>query len=161
MEPQETAIPAQPDDVLKRYDIVMKYLATEGQIFWNRSQLFLVANAALIGFIFREVPSSLRETSATKLTILFAGTLTGALLCGLWFRAIRSGNKWLDHWLAILRTWEQEAMGDTNLFRRSPAGPSSRGVAKLTASLFLVIWVLLAVYTAVCFLLKINGIGLP
>jgi hypothetical protein len=161
MGPQQAVIRNEPGDVLKRYDIVMRYLATEGQIFWNRSQLFLVANAALIGFVFREVPTSLKDSSATKLTILFIGTLTGILLCCLWFRAIKSGNKWLDHWISILKTWEPEAMGETNVFRRPPAGPSSRAVARLAASLFIVIWALLAIYTAVCFSMKINGIDLP
>lgn len=145
-------------DFLKRYDIVMRYLGTEAQIFWTRSQLFLVAHAALVGLIFREIPISLKTTSATKLAVLFVGTLIGILLCGLWFRAIRAGNKWLDHWITLLETWEQGAMGDNNLLRKKPIGPSSRGVAKLTAWLFLVVWIGLAAFTAVCFLLKVQGI---
>ena len=152
-----------PDDVLKCYDIVMRYLGTEAQIYWNRSQLFLVANAALMGLIFREVPTSIQVTNFTKLTILLIGTLAGVLLCCLWFMAIRSGNKWLDHWISILKRWEKDAkpMGETDLFLVGPTkGPSSRRVAWLTATLFFIAWVALAIYTAVCFALKINGVEL-
>jgi hypothetical protein len=161
MEPEAAATPETSGDALKRYDIVIRYLGTEAQIFWNRSQLLLVANAAFIGFVFREIPTSLSQIALTKLVVLLIGTITGILLCGLWLRAIKAGSKWLDHWISILKTWEQAAVGDTHLFRSPPKGPSSRGVAKLAAWFFLFIWSALALFTAACLWMKIHCIELP
>jgi len=39
------------DLALKRYDIVFRYSIYENTIFWTRAQFFLVANAALFGFV--------------------------------------------------------------------------------------------------------------
>jgi hypothetical protein len=160
MSPQEERAPS-PETALKRYDIVMRYLATEAQIFWTRSQFFLVANATLIGLVVGQIPISLlHNTSTSKLAVLIVAVAVGESLCVLWFRAIASGNKWLNHWTQILVEWEAEAMG-RNLFRVSPRGPSSRSVALWTARLFTLAWSLLGAFGAVCFFLRIKGIELP
>ena len=55
---------------LRRFDVVSKLVVYEGTLYWSRAQLFLVANAALVGFTFRETPSDLTGVTYTRLAIL-------------------------------------------------------------------------------------------
>jgi len=150
------------DLALRRYDTVLKYLATETQIYWTRSQLFLVANAALLGFGLNNVPVS-PDVRWGKLIALLLEAGVGIYLCILWRRGLRSGRGWMEHWKSALRFWEEPAFGDVNLYRSRPASvpESTSGVAQDAAGLFLVVWSVIAGYLAVCLLSKAFGCRLP
>jgi hypothetical protein len=141
---------------------VLKYLATETQVYWTRSQLFLVANAAMLGFALNNnnVPVS-AEAHIDKLIALLLEALVGILLCLLWRKALRSGKGWMDHWKVALRQWEEAAFGDVNLYRTRPADipESTSGVAKTAAFLFLSVWAMMAFYLAILLILKLCASG--
>jgi hypothetical protein len=145
---------AERDIALRRYDTVVKLLTTDSQIYWARSQVFLVANAALVGFEFSSIPIA-NDARQTKLLALAVGAATGIILCILWRRGLKAGKAWTEHWKAALRTWEQAAFGDVNLYRVRPPHISRAGiVARGTAMLFLALWIIVAAYVALCLYLR-------
>lgn len=109
---------------LRRFDIVSRYLASDNAIYWNRSQLLMVANTALLGFFASQLagvsadPQNLRVYSWLMLDYLAAEAIVGVCLCVLWHFAITGGQYWLAQWEAILRELEPAAMGHTLMFRR-------------------------------------------
>jgi hypothetical protein len=131
---------------LKRYTPVLAYLATECTMFWNRSQLFLVAHSALIGFVAKDIPTRTNNDPA-NLRVPIALSIAGLVLSGLWHLAIFIGSRWIDWWKAKLIALEQEAFGTTHLWRSRPSTPvHARTVARLAAWLFTVLWLGLLVY---------------
>ena len=146
----------------KRYDTVLKHLAYENTIYWTRSQLFLVANAALMGFALKEIPTSLVGVSRTRLAVLFVCSVLGILLTALWIYGLRAGQGWIAHWNSALKSWEKSAFGDVNLLRERPKGvPSATRVARLTAWLFATLWCAVSGFLCVCWCLKSRGWDLP
>lgn len=149
------------DLALKRYDLILRYLAVDTQVFWTRSQLFLVANAAFAGFALKEIPVAPASRLSQIITLLI-GAVVGILLCCLWIRGITVGNAWMDHWRVTLKTWEEQAFGDVNIFRQRPVSiPTPSSVAKKAAYVFISIWFLTAAYLLVCVVLKLCGGQLP
>jgi hypothetical protein len=154
--PEPTA--QERDLALRRYDTVMKYLGTETQIYWTRSQLFLVANAALLGFEVSNVPVA-PDARISKLIALLIGASTGGVLCFLWRKGLRSGEGWMDHWKSALIQWEELAFETVNLYRKPPAcvPKSTSGTAKAAAWLFSTLWWLIAAYLVGCLVLRLAG----
>jgi len=145
------------DFALRRYDTVLKYLATETQIYWSRSQLFLVANAAMLGFALKDFPGDAQEPTK-KLVAQLLGAFTGICLCLLWRKGLRSGKIWMEHWKKALRRWEELAFSDVMLYREPPShAVESSGVAGQAASLFLIIWSLVAAYLVISILIRLCG----
>jgi hypothetical protein len=70
---------------LKQYAPVLSYMATECSMFWSRSQLFLVANSALIGLAAKEVTTLSRASPTHELSIYL-----GLSICGI--SCVRSGS---------------------------------------------------------------------
>jgi hypothetical protein len=146
----------------KRYDIVLKHLAYENTAYWTRSQLFLVANAALIGFALKEIPTSLVGVSKTRLVTLLVCSVVGILLAVLWIYGLKAGQGWINHWVAALKSWEGSAFGDVNLLRSRPDGvPSATRIARMTSLLFAVLWSAVSVFLCICWYFKIRGWNLP
>ena len=144
------------DLALRRYDIVLRYLATEVQVYWTRSQLFLVANAALLGFELNGLPVSSGVRTDKLIALIFAAGI-GIALCLFWRGALSSGDGWMEHWKSALRLWEESAFGDVNLYRKRPDGvPKSRRAARKAALLFLWMWCLVAAYLISCLVLRLG-----
>ncbi len=142
---------------MRQYALVVPLLATDATIYWMRSQLFLVANAALMGFALNTVPIS-SDARTGKICAVVIGAVVGILLCILWRRTLRSGEKWMNHWKDLLRQWEPTIFGDINVYRKSPAGvPKTGTVAREAALLFLILWCMLGVYATICLCLRLTG----
>lgn len=134
------------DLALRRYDAVLKYLGSEATVFWRGSQLFLVAHAAFLGLIVKDLPTAPRSTPTARILVLIVVALAGLLLCVLWHLSMRAGSGWIDYWKAVLRRLEPEAFDDIDLFRTRPRIPHQRVVAKFAAWLFTVVWSMLPFY---------------
>lgn len=134
------------DLALKRYDAVLKYLASEAAVFWRGSQLFLVAHAAFLGLFVKDLPTLPRTTPAPRMLVLFIAAAAGLLLCALWHLGIRAGSGWIDHWKAVLQRIEPAAFEDIDLFRTRPDIPYQRAVARRAAWLFTCLWSMLLCY---------------
>ena len=152
--------PQERDLTLRQYDTVVKLLIADTQIYWVRSQFFLVANATLLGFEINNFPGS--EARTPKLTALFLAGVIGIIICILWRRAILVGKKWMEHWKRALRQWEESAFSDVNLYRARPTDiPAPGNIPITTANLFLVVWALVTTYLLVCLCLRLCGCALP
>ncbi len=68
-------------------------------MFWSRSQLFLVANSALIGFAAKDITTLQRNDELAKLWLYLALSIVGLLLCGLRLVTINLGSKWMNWWI--------------------------------------------------------------
>lgn len=146
---------------LRKYDVVLKLHVMDTQIYWTRSQLFLVANAALVGFELNSVPVA-SDAHTIKILALAGGAITGVILCMLWIRGLRAGEGWMKHWKNALSQWEKLAFGGVNLyFERPPDVPRSSAVARSAARLFLALWCIISAYVALCLYLRITGCPLP
>jgi hypothetical protein len=145
----DDAAEKQQELALKKYTPILAYLATECTMFWNRSQLFLVAHSALLGFIGKDLPTP-KETDLAKLGIFMVWAAAGLVLSGLWHLAITVGSKWVDWWTGKLVTLEADAFGPIELWRKRPQTPvRARMVARLAASLFTCLWFGLLVYLVI------------
>jgi hypothetical protein len=134
---------------LKKYAPILAYLGTEATMFWNRSQLFLVAHSALLGFIGKDLPTP-KESDPARLGIFIVWAAVGLLMSGLWHLAITVGDQWVDWWKNTLIQLEPEAFGSIELWRKRPKTPvRARTVARLAALLFSIVWVGLLVYLVI------------
>lgn len=140
-------IPPETDLALRRYAIVMSYMGTECSMFWGRSQLFLVANAAIIGFLARDIPLPGAPHDA-KLAIYLILSVAGLVLSILWQLMIYLGSGWISWWQQKLKSLEAEAFGSLTLWSERPPEVrlKTRSVARATATLFSVIWIALLGY---------------
>jgi|KBSMisStandDraft_5_1062788.scaffolds.fasta_scaffold1027840_2 hypothetical protein len=141
-------IPPATDLALRRYTTVMAYMGTECSMFWSRSQLFLVANSALIGFLAKDIPLPGAPQNLPKLWIYLSLSVAGLALCTLWHIMIHVGSRWIDWWQLKMSTLEPDAYDSTVLWRQRPStGPwKARDVARATAVLFTIIWLGLFIY---------------
>jgi len=136
------------DLALRRYDVIMRYLASDNAIYWTRSQLLLLAQTALLGFYgnqLKDLPEDLSHEPWYKLIFLMVNCLVGLALCGLWHFAIKGGQFWMDRWEAILTGLEQVAFGaDIKVYREMTADkrpkPRTRAVARWTLVFFSILW---------------------
>jgi hypothetical protein len=157
-------IPANPDQrrdrdaAIKKYDFVLKLFTMDTQLFWTRSQLFLVANAALAGFSLSAVPLK-SEVDTVKIYAEAIATITGIILCRLWIMTLRSGKKWTEHWKELLKKWEPLVFDDDdNVYLQPPEGVDRySGTAIYTAWLFLSLWIILGVFVIICIVFKYLG----
>jgi hypothetical protein len=146
---------------IKRYDIVLRYLGTDTQIFWTRSHLFLGANVVLVGFVLREIPVETTAHMARIVALLISATV-GGFLCHLWWVGIAVARKWTEHWKRALCQWEEAAFGDVNLFRKRPEDiPQPSRIAESACTVFAILWALVALYLLGCLVLKVWGCTLP
>lgn len=136
------------DLAIRQYAPILGYMGTECSMFWSRSQLFLVANSALIGFAAKDITGLQKNDELAKLWLYLALSILGLLLCGLWLVTIKLGSKWMNWWIRKLKQLEPTAYGAITLWsERPPMGRLKvRYVASGTAILFTCIWAVLFVY---------------
>lgn len=141
--------PTQDQDLaIRQYAPISAYLGNECSMFWSRSQLFLVANSALIGFAAKDITTLTSKDALAKLWLYLALSVVGVLLCGLWLVTINLGSKWMNWWIGKLTELESKAYGSLTLWRKRPftGRLKVRYVAYGTASLFSCVWAALIVY---------------
>ena len=134
---------------LKRYGQVLGYMQYESNIFWVRSQHFLTAHAFLFGFVLANMPVTSTSITWARIYTLAGASIGGICLAHLWRQALRAGKYWLAHWTDILRKLEPAAYGNILVHREFPPKPNYVGatnVAKRTADLFFILWLLTSFY---------------
>ena len=147
---------------LKKYDVLLRFYASENALFWTRSQLFLVANAALLGFALNALPESPTRIHWPRLIIYCSALFCGVLLCALWNAAMKVSDTRRLHWRSILRELEAEAFGNSHIIRRLDSGwIRSTTIAMLTVWVFMSIWVSLFVYGMALVVMKYHGYDFP
>ena len=146
------------DLAIRRYDIIMRYLASDNAIYWTRSQLLLVAHTTLLGFWGNQLPRNLGEEPPLKLIFLLIECGLGGCLCLIWHYAIRGGQYWMDRWEKTLLELEDAAFGKSAEVYRGMDGasrpkPRTRDLARWTLVIFCAIWSfasLMTLYILVC-----------
>ena len=134
---------------LKQYDVIAKNLMAESAIYWSRAQLFLVANAAMLGFLSR-VPLADNHIALPTLVAIEAVAFVGIGLSVLWHMALAAGEDWHRHWIKHARAFEEAAFGEVLLLREDGGNRRSvKRVARLCAWLFTVAWGAIAVTAGV------------
>jgi hypothetical protein len=146
--PEPQQITQDQDLALRQYAPILAFMGTECSMFWSRSQLFLVANSALIGFAAKDITTVDPKTDPTKVWIYLVLSFFGILLCTLWHIAITLGSQWMEWWTSKLKELEPCAFGNIELWRqRPPTGwVKVRYVARGTAILFTILWAALFLY---------------
>lgn len=144
----------EPEHALKIYDTFTRYLAYENTIFWTRSQHFLVAHAALLGF-FAAAAFGKGQVSSPHIVPLLPTLIcaVGLALSFLWHRALTTGDYWTGHWMDILKELESKATGEIPAFREFTTDRryvSGKGVARQCAWLFSGVWTLGIIYALAC-----------
>lgn len=135
---KEPAADAELD--LKRFDILSRYLAYEGTVYWARSTFFLGVNAGLFGLL----ATLLKDSLGTFHVVAAAVSLLGLLLSVLWLLALLAGEYWTSRWEALCVQYEPGAFGETEVFRngRSTIGKLAKGTAMATVGIFITAWVI-------------------
>jgi hypothetical protein len=147
---------------LKRFSILSGLVQYEGSVLWSRSQLYLVANAALLGFISTRLPSvDLGGILWAQIYTVLGVSLGGLSLAVFWMQSLKSSDHYLDHWLEVAREIEPDAFKDTEVFKYRPSDTSARQMARWTSRLFILMWVLVCAFLLACILLKCTGWKLP
>ncbi|WP_226635277.1 RipA family octameric membrane protein [Brevundimonas poindexterae] len=125
---------------LKRFDILSRYLAYEGTVYWARSTFFLGVNAGLFGLL----ATLLKDSLGTFHVVATAVSLLGMLLSVLWLLALLAGEHWTSRWEALCVEYEPGAFGETEVFRngRSTIGKLAKGTAMATVGIFITAWVI-------------------
>lgn len=136
---------------VQRYGILMSYLQYENSSFWNRNNFFMVANAALLGFLIPKLPKICPPESWEKIIIHFFYCIAGLLLSCLWRSGLKKSRMWIDHWRAKLDEIEKRAWGNGfYVFPKKPIGAIKN--AYHIVRLFLGIWIISIPYfiLAIC-----------
>ena len=86
-------------------------------MFWSRSQHYLVANAALLGFIATKLPTTdLDCITWANLYTVFIGSIGGLLLAIFWNRSLKSAEYYLTRWINIAKDIEPLALTRVKFF---------------------------------------------
>lgn len=151
-------------DKLEQYGILMSYLQYENSTFWVRSNFFLLANTALLGFLITSLPDIHPPNNWARILIPFVGCITGFILSILWLFALKSGEWWIKRWHSLLIKIEPQAFGEISVFRGVLNSKSkleygsklgARGINYFVCYLFFVLWGLSIIYCITAISLKI------
>ena len=105
------------NDSREKYRILAGYHASERQIFVSRSQVFVFTSTALIAFTARHLPKIGPSASWSDIATSAIGVTLGFGLWVGWRSAISAGNWWIRRLRDAMLTCEQEALGDSKVFR--------------------------------------------
>ena len=134
---------------LKQYDTVMRYLAYEGQVYWVRSQHFLVAHAVLFAFLASKFPVDVTKAGWFDFILITLVCGAGIAMSCLWHRALSAGDFWTARWKRVLvEELEPQAFGKIDLLRNVPVVKtnSAKLVARGAANLFSILWAALSLF---------------
>jgi hypothetical protein len=147
--------PKVTDIALKQYDILTRGFLAQAQLIWNRSQFFLVANTALLGFLAFAIRAT-SEVGRAYLILLVALAFVGLTMSVLWIIALHSGYMALDRIERLCVQKEEAAFGDLQIMRgaRSNTTARSRVANKLVAFVFGFIWIIVLFATQLFGLLQ-------
>jgi hypothetical protein len=143
----------QADTAVARYGIVMSYLVYENTIFWARAGFFSVANSALLGLMIQRLPSW-HAARFDEIVIPLAGSAFGLLFSVLWYRVLKAGEVWIDHWHGLLVDLEGAAFGTAVLLRPSRKKELDhqaplKKIARQVVQLFACMWLAVIAYSVV------------
>jgi hypothetical protein len=130
---------------IRRFDTLTRYYSYETTMYWSRSQFFLVANAALLGF----AASNLIRATVDHPYLLGLLCAFGAVLSLFWYLTLRAGQYWTERWERVCIALEPMAMGDVEVFRncRPTWHISTKKMARITAWLFIIVWIAAMLYS--------------
>ena len=145
---------------LQQYAIVMNYFAQEKRAFVGRTNLFLIANAGMAGFVSNALarlsPNDAWSALAQPATLCIAGLA----VTWLWSRAISMGTFWLEHYREILKKLEPTAFGEVNVLRgkepKEEESAEAKRIARASLKLFAILWVIALTNCAVILIIKLN-----
>jgi hypothetical protein len=127
----------------------MSYLQYENGVFWARSNLLLVANAALFGFAASNLPMMI--SAGWDRTISHAViSVAGIFLTVIWRGVLKRGEFWVLHWHDLLVKLEPKAFGREPVIRtmaslpavREPSAGRVKELAYHLQAVFLTLWIL-------------------
>jgi|GEM_PF-6313821 len=146
---------------LEQFRNVIGYLQYENTVYWTRSGFLLTAEAALLGFNARVVPTSVSDASWPALGIAFGLCAVALVLCWLGLKMIENSLYWINRWIGLLQSMEPDAFGDKyKIFRDldTSDGQASthfaRDTAKYLIYVFIVAWLMLLLYLLVVAIAK-------
>ncbi|MEK6869526.1 MAG: hypothetical protein AABX63_00240 [Nanoarchaeota archaeon] len=146
------------DVAIRRFQIITGLIQYEGTVFWSRSQHYLVANAALLGFIATKLPTTdLDCITWANLYTVFIGSIGGLLLAIFWNRSLKSAEYYLTRWINIAKDIEPLAFDEGEVFRNAKSSASARKITNYTSLLFITMWSLVCVFLIICFIWKFNN----
>ncbi|MBA4416286.1 MAG: hypothetical protein C0392_00020 [Syntrophus sp. (in: bacteria)] len=146
------------DLALKRYSAILGHFTYESNAYWARSQHFLVAHAALFGFVVTNLPIGVQSPTWARIYTLAAGAICGLVLSYLWHLILNTGSVWIDHWMDLLKSEAQSAFG-TDVFSSIKINSrymSARNISFIVCKLFMALWILTIVLLAVIAIAKWN-----
>lgn len=145
---------------LQQYAIVMNYFAQERRAYVGRTNLFLLANVGMAGFVSTALARISPSDGLVSLVQPVTISLAGLFVTWLWSRAIELGDFWLEHWLKVLKKLESAAFGEMNLFRG--VGDSeeehygAKKIGRAALGLFASLWVIALAYSTIILALKLR-----
>ena len=100
-------------------------------------ELVLIAQAALFGFAVQILPNfSSDQASWDRIIISLVMGIAGLILSNIWWRALKSGEKWIKHWSELLRKLEPKAYGSMMLLRNQKSIGGTKRIAYKIVYLF-------------------------
>ncbi len=100
------------------FNIALKTRNMEIDLFWRRSNYFLVLNTAVAtAFISQKIDNSSEYVNSTNLQLLFS--IFGLLISILWFRVNLGGKYWQSRWEQRLHLAEEKLSPSIKLFSSS------------------------------------------
>lgn len=145
---------------LQQYGIVMNYFAQEKRAFVGRTNLFLIANAGMAGFVSNALARLSPNDAWSSIAQPTALCIAGLFVTWLWSRAIHMGTFWLGHYRQILKKLEPTAFGDVQVVRGQEDGEEehaeAKRIARASLALFAVLWVVALTNCAVILVIKLN-----
>jgi hypothetical protein len=156
----ESSSPVAVELSLKRYAAILSHYTYESNAYWARSQVFLVAHAALFGFVLTNLPVGITQPSWARIYTLVGGTIFGLLLCGLWHSVLNAGSVWVDHWTNLLKKEAVIAFSSAPIWqiKVNEDYVSSRKISFGLCNLFIVVWSFTIVFLIVVAFAKWNGL---
>jgi hypothetical protein len=130
------------DSMLKRYDILMQQNRFEHTSFWTRFGFMMISQIGLFGFFINMILDVLKGSDRHYLLLSLPLCFVGMTLVIFFFKLHEITDWWVNRWLKLIESHEQEAFGDTKVVRggRQEAPGSVRRVAKWFVVLFTFIW---------------------
>lgn len=135
-------------DEIEKYGILMSYLEYENSMFWGRANYFLLAQTALFGFTLTNLPALVKSTPLEKIIIPGVAGVVGLIIAYSWWKALKSGELWINRWHTLIISLEPKVFGELNVIReRDPKGERAKNTAYHMVIIFIFLWLLAIIYS--------------